>query len=111
MSISENNKDSIFKYFSIESLDSRESPKKTEMQKSESHKSQRLQNPQKETKQLPTNLANRKLGEEFFKNFGKPQTPGFEEFYYHRYDEEKDVDAFKNNDGEIVYDPYVVMKN
>lgn len=109
MSISKNNKDAIFKHFSIESDDSK-SRNPSFLQKP-IHKNPRLKNPQKDTKQQPTNLANRRLGEEFFKNFGKPEIPGAEQFYYHRHDDGEDVDAFKDNDGETVYDPLVVMKN
>jgi hypothetical protein len=109
MSISQTNQNAIFKHFSIkpyEPNDSNESQSKML-----ASKNPRLEDPQKDTKQQPTNIANRRLGEEFFKNFGKPETPSSEQFYYHRYDDEKDVDAFKDSDGETVYDPYVVMKN
>lgn len=102
MSISDKNKKAIFEHFSINeskpsSRSTQQPIKQTEIQP-------------KPSKQLPTNIANRRLGEEFFGNFGKPEE---QPEYYYRDDETPDnsKDAFINNDGEIVYDPYVVLKN
>lgn len=109
MSITNDNKKKLFEHFAI---DQSLSPK---VHSSTMHnKTDKLKNtdvPQKDSKQTPTNLANRRLGEAFFGDFGKPTTPSSEEFYYHREDDGSDTNVFVDNDGEVVYDPYVVMKN
>lgn len=90
MSITNKNKQAISNYFS-----SYESAPKPE------------RNPSK-TKQMPTNLANRKLANAFMSNFGEKVD---EELYYHRDDLENDIDAFHETENGTQYDPYAVMKN
>lgn len=107
MSISDKNKKAILEHFSID-----EKPIKPlkPIKHKESFPSKQSDIQPNPGKQLPTNLANRRLGEEFFGNFGKPEE---HPEYYYRDDETPDnsKDAFLNNDGEVVYDPYVVMRN
>lgn len=95
MSITEKNKKAIFDHFLLDQPLDINKPDKSN--KNHVHKS----------KQEPTNIANRKIGNAFFGNFGKKEE--FHDFY-HRDDMENDVDAFVDI-GEIVYDPYIVMKN
>lgn len=93
MSITEKNKKAIFDHFLLDQPSSDTNKNKEK----HVHKS----------KQEPTNIANRKIGNAFFGNFGKKEE--FHDFY-HRDDMENDIDAFVDI-GEIVYDPYIVMKN
>mgnify|MGYP003391220246 CR=1 FL=1 len=102
MSISDKNKKAIFEHFSINEIGKPRDKNRREYKEKESSEIK-----PKHDKQLPTNLANRRLGEEFFGIFGKPDEQP--EYYYR--DEETQADAFVNNDGDMVYDPYIVLKN
>lgn len=90
MSISEKNKKAILEHFSI----NMNSPSDRKIHK--------------KINQTPNNIANSKISNAFFENFGKANP---DEFYYHREVDGSDVQAFVEYDGTIKYDPYTVMKN